>query len=86
MVSTDNGRFQVNRKTRRKLAAEKARIEQRLDAGRHALGDVPMLTASNIHYELADKASGVAHGGIGAIHLLVKRRDSRGVSTRNFSC
>jgi hypothetical protein len=32
-----------------------------------------MFTARNIHYELADKARGLGAGGIGAIHLLVRR-------------
>ena len=32
-----------------------------------------MLAASNIHYEVADRTSAIAHGGIGAIHLLVKK-------------
>lgn len=32
-----------------------------------------MLAASNIHYEVAEKTSAIAHGGIGAIHLLVKK-------------
>jgi len=32
-----------------------------------------MFTASNIHYELADKARGLGAGGIGAIHLLAGR-------------
>ena len=73
MVSPKNERFQVNRKTRRKLEREKARIERRLEAGRHASGDGPVFSASNIRYELADKASAIAHGGIGAIHLLVKK-------------
>jgi hypothetical protein len=31
------------------------------------------MTASNIHYEIADRTRATAHGGIGAIHLLVKR-------------
>jgi hypothetical protein len=29
-----------------------------------------MMTASNVHYELADRTRATAHGGIGAIHLL----------------
>jgi hypothetical protein len=33
----------------------------------------PMFTASNIHYERADRARGLAAGGIGAIHLLARR-------------
>ena len=32
-----------------------------------------MFTASNIHYELADKTRGLGPGGIGAIHLLAGR-------------
>jgi hypothetical protein len=32
-----------------------------------------MLGASNIHYELADKARGLGPGGIGAMHLLARR-------------
>jgi len=32
----------------------------------------PMMTASNIHYELADRASGLAAGGIGAMILLAR--------------
>ena len=31
-----------------------------------------MMTASNIHYEIADRTRATAHGGIGAIHLLVR--------------
>lgn len=32
-----------------------------------------MLAASNLHYEVAEKTAAIAHGGIGAVHLLVKR-------------
>jgi hypothetical protein len=32
-----------------------------------------MFTASNIHYELAEKTRGLSPGGIGAIHLLARR-------------
>jgi len=42
----------------------------------HRQGDIrddPMLTASNIHYELADRPQGLGAGGIGAIHLLARR-------------
>jgi hypothetical protein len=55
------------------LANGKRRIERRLDKSK--LGDCsqPMLTASNIHYEVAGRSRGLSHGGIGAMHLLVKR-------------
>jgi hypothetical protein len=32
-----------------------------------------MLAASNIHYELTDRARAIAPGGIGAIHLLARK-------------
>jgi hypothetical protein len=31
----------------------------------------PMLSASNIHFELAERDRAVKYGGIGAIHLMV---------------
>ena len=42
----------------------------------HRPGDIrdhPMLGASNVHYELADRAQELGAGGIGAIHLLARR-------------
>jgi len=33
----------------------------------------PMLNASNIHYEMAERAQGMNCGGIGAMHLMVQR-------------
>jgi len=32
-----------------------------------------MFTARNIHYEVADRGRAVCHGGIGAVHLLVRK-------------
>ncbi len=32
-----------------------------------------MFTASNIHYEIGDRGRGIGYGGIGAIHLLVRK-------------
>ena len=63
----------MNAKIRRKLANRKRRLERRLDKTR--IGDTaqPVFTAANIHYEIADRCRGMAHGGIGAIHLLARR-------------
>jgi hypothetical protein len=33
----------------------------------------PVLSATNIHYEIAQKTKGIAHGGIGAIHQMVNK-------------
>lgn len=58
---------------RRKLAAEKAKMLGRLEKAVDASGAAPMFSASNIHYEIAEKTSAIVHGGIGAIHLLVMK-------------
>lgn len=62
----------MNAKIRRKLAARKRRLERRLDKSRFT-GTCPMISASNIHYEISDRTQATAAGGIGAIQLLVKR-------------
>jgi hypothetical protein len=35
--------------------------------------ECPVISASNIHYEIADRTRAIAAGGIGAIHQMVKR-------------
>lgn len=57
----------------RKLKNGKRRIQRRLDKFDLRGFEKPMFTASNIHYELADRVRGMAHGGIGAIHVLARR-------------
>jgi hypothetical protein len=51
----------------------KRRIDRRLDKNDKRGCDRPIMTASNIHYEIADRTRATAHGGIGAIHLLVRK-------------
>jgi DDE family transposase len=63
----------VNAKIHRQLANRKSRIERRLDKRRNGNLDQPMFTAANLHYEIADRTRGLAHGGIGAMHLLARR-------------
>jgi len=55
------------------LANRQRQIDRRLDKTK--LGDCakPMFTASNIHYEIADRVHGLAPGGIGAFHLLARK-------------
>lgn len=62
----------MNAKIRRKLARSKRRLEQRLEKKDLRGGEQPMLTASNIHYEIAERTRAVSPGGIGAIHQMVK--------------
>ena len=63
----------MNAKIHQQLANRKSRIERRLEKKRLGNLDHPMFTAANIHYEIADRTRGLAHGGIGAIHVLARR-------------
>jgi hypothetical protein len=63
----------VNAKIRRQLDHRKRRIGFRLDKSKLGEFGKPELTASNIHYEIADRDRGIAHGGIGAFHVLARR-------------
>jgi hypothetical protein len=58
---------------RRKLANSKRRIERRLDKTDLRGCSRPMMTASNLHYEIAQRRHGISVGGIGAMHALVRR-------------
>jgi hypothetical protein len=63
----------VNATLRRKLAHRKRRIQKRLDKRKLPDCSKPILTASNIHYEVSERSHGIAYGGIGAIVLLVSK-------------
>ncbi len=58
---------------RQKLTDSKRRIQARLDKTDLRGCSEPMLTASNIHYEIAERCHGIGVGGIGAMHMLVRR-------------
>ena len=62
----------MKRSIAKRLRQAKRRIARRLDKTDNRGCDRPMMTASNIHYELADRTRATAHGGIGAMHLLVR--------------
>jgi hypothetical protein len=62
------------RKSRRQKGLErKRRIVRRLRDRNWADQPRPMFSASNIHYDLAERARGLGEGGIGAMHLLTRR-------------
>jgi hypothetical protein len=58
---------------RRKLAHSKRRIQQRLDKTNLRGCAKPMMTASNIHFDIAGRTRGIASGGIGLLHTLARR-------------
>jgi hypothetical protein len=63
----------VNTKIRKQIERRKRRIARRLDRNDNRGCDRPIMTAANIHYEIADRTRATASGGIGAMHLLVRK-------------
>jgi hypothetical protein len=55
------------------LNRRKRRILRRIENKPGVERQQPMATASNIHYESADRTRAIAPGGIGAIHLLARK-------------
>ena len=62
----------MSRSYRKILRNRKRRIESRLAPRNWEDQPLPMFTASNIHYEVAEKVGAISYGGIGAIHKMVK--------------
>ena len=52
----------------------KSRIQRRLDKKNHTSSPgTPAFSARNIDYDVSDRKHAIAHGGIGAIHLLAQK-------------
>ena len=62
----------MNAKVRKQLSARKRKIEKRLDKTKFG-DESPVLSASNIQYEISDRTRAVACGGIGVIQKMVKQ-------------
>ncbi len=65
--------FRVKAITRKRLSKRKRRIARRLEKKQWRVQPAPMFSASNIHYEVADRTRGISHGGIGVVHLLARQ-------------
>ncbi len=63
----------MNRNYPKILRNRKNRIERRLQPQNWEDQPRPMLKASNIVYEMAERAQGMSCGGIGAMHVMVQR-------------
>ena len=66
-----NGR-KTRERNRRILNQRQRRILKRIENRAGPEREEPMMTASNIHYELADRVQGLRAGGIGAMLLLAR--------------
>jgi hypothetical protein len=60
-------------RNRRILRQRRRRILKRIENRPEPEHDQPMMTASNIHYELAERVQGLSAGGIGAMLVLARR-------------
>jgi len=63
----------VKAKIRRRLASGKRRIRRRLARAVRFNGGGPWFRGNGIRYEIAERAEAIVHGGIGAMHQLVRR-------------
>lgn len=60
-------------KLQKRLARRKRRVLKRIDKSDNSGCEQPMMTASNIQYELAERTRAISAGGIGAMHLVAKK-------------
>jgi hypothetical protein len=60
-------------KVRRNFISRKKKILKRLAKAAKQEGIGPTLTASNIHYEVAERTAAIPYGGIGLIHLVANK-------------
>jgi len=63
----------VKKKITKKLKRRKQRIQYRLREIHWKEQPKPMFSASNIHYDIADRTRGLAYGGIGGMLVLAKQ-------------
>ncbi|MFW5871001.1 MAG: IS1380 family transposase [Verrucomicrobiota bacterium] len=61
----------MSRSYRKIIRNRKERIERRLARKQYEDQPKPVMTASNIHYEMAERSQGIGYGGIGAIHQML---------------
>src|SRR5215470_2897354 len=60
-------------RNRRLLHQRRQRLRDRIAPRPAPEREIPMITASNIHYELGERVQGLAPGGLGALLLLAQR-------------
>ena len=63
-----------SRKKRSQILKDKGRkVTKRLKPKNDGERPNPMITASNIHYEMSEKTNATGYGGVGAIHTMVNK-------------
>jgi hypothetical protein len=69
----ERNRNKRRERNRRRLRDRQQRVLDRTENRPGPQREEPMMTATDIHYELADRVQGLAPGGIGAMLLLARR-------------
>ena len=72
----------MNASVHRQLSRRKRRIARRIENRPGVERTQPMMAASNIRYQIAERVRAIAPGGIGAIHLLPRGSGWFTTSTR----
>ena len=71
--SRKRNRKATRERNRGMLRERRQRVLDRIENCPGPERDQPMMTAANIHYELADRVHGLSAGGLSAMHLLARR-------------
>jgi hypothetical protein len=71
--ATDFQSTRAKERNRRLLHQRRQRLLDRIAPRPASESEAPMITASNIHYELGQRVQGLAPGGIGALLLVAQR-------------
>jgi hypothetical protein len=71
--ATRRKRTKSRDRQRRLLQRRRRRLLDRIDPRPEPEREVPMITATNIHYELGQRTHGLAAGGLGAMLLIARR-------------
>jgi hypothetical protein len=66
-------RTKARQRQQRLLQSRRRRLLKRIAPRPEPEREVPMITATNIHYQLGDRVQGLAPGGIGALLLLARK-------------
>ena len=70
--SPKNSRHKSKERDRRKFRERQRKVLDRIENRPAPERDEPMIAATNIHYEMAERTQGLAAGGIGAMLLLAR--------------
>jgi hypothetical protein len=77
-------RNKVRERNRRILRERRQRVLDRIENRPGRERDQPMMTATNIHYELAGRVHGLSAGGLGAMLLVARKSGLIGDINRNL--